>query len=264
VYPDALALPGCQNDLLKAVGAVTKVILVLIHGGPVTIIDALNSNFVIGVIDAFYPGPRGGDAVASAIFGDYNPGGRLPTTMFQSSKDIPAITNYDMVTSPGFTYKWYSGTNTPVLPFGFGLSYTTFTYSDLTISATTISVCTAINVTFTVTNSGTKTGDEVVQLYISSPKQSYPVPTKSLQGYKRIRSLASGAKVTQTFTISAFSMHTPDNNGNRYINPGAYTFYIGGRQPSSNVTGLLTGTFTVTGSSTLVSNCKGAPLTYAC
>jgi beta-D-xylosidase 4 len=105
VYPDALALPGCQLNLLKAVGAVTKVVLVLIHGGPVTIPDALQQDYVIGIIDAFYPGPRGGDAVASAIFGTYNPGGRLPTTMYTSSKDIPAITNYDMTTTPGFTYK---------------------------------------------------------------------------------------------------------------------------------------------------------------
>jgi len=263
--PDALALPGCQNDLLKAIGAVSKVILVLIHGGPITIPDALNNDYVIGVIDAFYPGPRGGDAVASAIFGDYNPGGRLPTTMYQSSKDIPSLTNYDMTTSPGFTYKWYSGVNAPLLNFGYGLSYTTFSYTNLSISNTSVSVCTPINVTFTLTNTGTRSGDEVMQLYVAPPKPTgYLVPKKSLQNYKRIRKLTAGSKVTQTWTISAYSMHTVDNNGNRYVQPGTYTFYIGGTQPTTNLTGFLTGSFSLTGSATLVTNCKGAPITYVC
>jgi len=87
---------------------------------------------------------------------------------------------------------------------------------------------------------------------------------KSLQNYKRIRNLIAGGKITQTWTISAYSMHTVDNNGNRYVQPGAYTFYIGGTQPTTNLTGFLTGTFTLTGSATLVSTCKGAPTTYVC
>jgi len=264
VYDDALALPGCQGNLLTAVSAVAPVVLVLVHGGPVTVTNAVNSNNVIAILDAFYPGPRGGDAVAATLFGDYNPGGRLPNTIFQSSTNIPDITNYDMVTSPGFTYKWYSGNAVPLFKFGYGLSYTTFNYSNLIVSSSTVDICENITLTFTITNTGSMIGDELAQLYISSPKQpSYPVPQKSLQGYKRIKSIPIGGKVTDNFIISAYSKHTVDGNGKRYINPGSYTFYIGGRQPDT-LTGILSGPFTVTGSSTLVSECKNSPITYAC
>jgi len=219
-----LELPIVQDKLLKVVQATgTPVVLVLLNGSAVSVQWADEN--VPAILEAWYPGQAGGTAVAEALFGQTNPGGRLPVTVYRSTSDLPAFENYDMENR---TYRYFAGE--PLYPFGFGLSYTTFAYRNLTVNPETIKAGETVTVTADVENTGARAGDEVAQLYLKDKEASLPVPRLSLQGFTRIR-LEPGEKQTVSFTLTKEQMSFADENGQWILEPGEFTVWIGGRQP---------------------------------
>ena len=145
-----------------------------------------------------YPGQAAGTAIADILFGDYNPAGRLPLTFYKNVGDIPAFENYNM---DGFTYRYFKGE--PLFPFGYGLSYTTFEYGEPTLSKTALSVSEnqSITVSVPVLNTGTRDGEEVIQLYIADKESKDPRPIKDLRGFERV-TLKVGETKTVSFNLS--------------------------------------------------------------
>jgi beta-glucosidase len=218
-----LNLPAVQEQLLDAVVATGKpVIVVLTSGGAMSINNAqAKAN---AILLAGYPGQQGGNAIADVLFGDYNPAGRLPVTYYKSVDQIPAFENYDM---KGKTYRFFS--QEPLYPFGFGLSYTTFTYSNLVIPQTAVAGD-KVKVSVTVKNSGKMDGDEVVQLYLTDEKASTPRPIRQLEGFERI-SLKAGESKQVDFTLDSRQFSIINNKEKRVIEPGYFTISVGGKQP---------------------------------
>ena len=225
-----IALPKVQEQLLKDLQALGKpVVLVLLNGSAVAVNWA--NEHVPAILDAWYPGEEGGTAIADVLFGDYNPGGRLPVTFYKSADQLPPFTDYGM---QGRTYRYFKGE--PLYPFGFGLSYTQFSYSKLRLSAGTINAGQELKVTAEVANTGDRAGEEVVQLYLSDVKASVPVPIRSLAGFKRVF-LKPGEKQSVSFTINAGQMSLIDDNGKRLIEPGEFELSIGGGQRTTYARG---------------------------
>ena len=180
------------------------------------------------IIEAWYPGQAGGTAIADVIFGDYNPGGRLPVTFYKSIDQIPAFDDYDM---KGKTYRYFEGV--PLYEFGYGLSYTTFEYKAENMPDA-IKAGSAAEVSVTVSNTGKYDGDEVVQLYVSLPADKYRVPVRSLQGFKRIR-LKAGESQKVSFSLKPEQMQTLDENNKPVIPEGDMLISVGGKQPDAKV-----------------------------
>ncbi|MBN1429932.1 MAG: glycoside hydrolase family 3 C-terminal domain-containing protein [Anaerolineae bacterium] len=220
----SLDLPPIQQKLLEAVYATgTPTIVVLINGSAVSI-NWANEN-VPAILEAWYPGQAGGTAVAEALFGLTNPGGRLPVTFYQSASDLPDFKDYSMENR---TYRYFSGQ--PLYAFGFGLSYTTFTYSNLQITPEEVQSGDPVAVQVEVENTGEVMGDEVVQLYLKDVEASLPVPLLQLQGFTRIR-LEPGQKQTIEFTLTERQMSFADDNGKWVLEPGDFKVWVGGQQP---------------------------------
>ena len=219
----ALNLPATQERLFSEIVATGKpVFVVLASGGAVAINDEQAK--ASAIILAGYGGQQGGNALADVLFGDYNPAGRLPVTYYRSVNDIPAFDNYDM---KGRTYRYFTGT--PLYPFGYGLSYTTFAYSDLKVPQKAIAG-EKIKVSVTVKNTGKVPGDEVVQLYLTDEKGSTPRPVRQLEGFTRI-SLKPGESRVVEFVLEPRQFSMINNLGKRVIEPGYFTISIGGKQP---------------------------------
>ncbi len=218
-----LNLPKTQSDLMEAIKATGKpIVLVLINGSALSInFAAENMN---AILTAGYPGQEGGNAVADVIFGDYNPAGRLPVTYYKSVEQLPAFENYDM---EGRTYRYFR--QVPLYPFGFGLSYTNFKYSGLNIPAEA-KIGDKINVSVKVTNTGDRDGDEVVQLYLTDEKASSPRPIRQLEGFQRI-SLKKGESKTVQFTLEPRQLSMINNKDKQVVEPGWFTISLGGEQP---------------------------------
>src|SRR5215217_4374285 len=240
-----LNLPEAQENLLKAVVATGKpVVLVLLNGSALAVNWA--SNNVPGILEAWYPGEEGGTAVADVLFGDYNPGGRLPVTFYKSTGDLPAFRDYSM---DGRTYRYYKGE--PLYPFGYGLSYTNFTYNNLKVTRR-VKVTGKIEISVDVQNAGTRAGDEVAQLYVTDVAASVPVPIRALKGIKRFY-LAPGEKRHLTFTLTPRDLTLIDSRGKRILEPGEFRVSVGGKQPGfagaadAKTTQVLTSSFTVVG-----------------
>ena len=196
-----LNLPGQQEQLLEAVaGAGVPTVLVLQNGRPLTIPWA--AAHVGAILEAWYPGERGSQAIAETLFGDNNPAGRLPVSFPRTIGQLPD--EYDRDVSVQGKYIAGEGDLSPVYPFGFGLSYTTFRYGRPTVSAATISATGPETVSVDVTNTGDREGDEVVQLYLHKPTASVDLPAKALRGFSRIH-LKPGETKTVSFTL------TPDD-----------------------------------------------------
>jgi beta-glucosidase len=153
---------------------------------------------VPAILTAFYDGQEQGTAIADALFGDFNPGGKLTTTWYTGSATLPPIGDYDL--RKGRTYLYYNGT--PLYPFGFGLSYTTFAYTNFAMEPATISPTGSATITVDVTNTGSRAGDEVVQLYAHDAFASVPRPLKELRGFRRIH-LEPGESQSVAFTLAA-------------------------------------------------------------
>jgi beta-glucosidase len=218
-----LNLPAAQEKLLDAVTSTGKpVIVVLTNGGALSVNKAQEK--AAAVLLAGYGGQQGGNALADVLFGDYNPAGRLPVTYYKSIDQIPAFENYDMT---GKTYRFFS--QEPLYPFGYGLSYTTFKYSDLSLPLTAVAG-EKVSIKATVTNTGKVAGDEVVELYLTDEKASTPRPIRQLEGFTRISLKAGESKVVElVLDPRQFSMI--NNKTKRVIEPGYFTISVGGKQP---------------------------------
>ncbi|HYQ56355.1 MAG TPA: glycoside hydrolase family 3 C-terminal domain-containing protein [Draconibacterium sp.] len=218
-----LKLPKTQRELMKAVEATGKpVILVLLNGSALAVNWA--SENVEAILSAGYPGQEGGNAVADVLMGDYNPAGRLPVTYYKSVDQLPPFEDYDMENR---TYKYFNGE--PLYPFGFGLSYTTFTYSDLKL-AKKVKVGDAVEINAKVTNSGKTKGEEVVQLYLTDIVASTPRPKYQLEGFQRI-ALEPGETKIVKFVLQPRQFSIIGADDKRIIEPGDFTLFVGGSQP---------------------------------
>lgn len=241
----SLNLPAIQEELLAAViGTGKPVVVVLMNGGPVA--SRLAEEEAAAVILAGYPGGEGGNAVADVIFGDYNPAGRLPVTYYSSVDQLPSFDDYDMANR---TYRYFKGT--PLYPFGYGLSYTTFDYSDLVVPGKAVTGS-DVPLQVTVTNTGKVAGDEVIELYLTDEKASTPRPVRQLEGFKRIH-LEPGESRTVDFAIKAYQFSLISDREKRVIEPGWFTVAVGGKQPGFTgtidppFTGFLTSRVRLTG-----------------
>jgi beta-glucosidase len=195
----SLDIPAAQERLLERIVAVGKpTVLVLMSGSAVSTNWA--AEHVPAILEAWYPGQAAGTAIADVLFGDANPGGRLPITFYKSATDLPPFEDYRMA---GRTYRFFGGT--PLYPFGHGLSYTTFAYRNLRISAERLAAGDTVTVSVDVTNTGTRAGDEVVQLYVQYPDSKVERPRNDLRGYRRV-ALAQGETRTVTFPLAAASL----------------------------------------------------------
>jgi beta-glucosidase len=237
-----LDLPPVQERLLQAIYETgTATIVVLINGSALSINWA--NEHIPAILEAWYPGQAGGTAVAEALLGLTNPGGRLPVTFYSSTSDLPAFDNYSMENR---TYRYFTGQ--PLYPFGFGLSYTTFTYRNLQIVPAKVKPGDPVSIQVEVENTGQHVGDEVVQLYLKEVQASLPVPLLQLQGFTRIR-LATGEKQTVQFTLTAEQMSFADEIGKWVLEPGEFKVWVGGQQPNQRIgpqpANVMEGQFTV-------------------
>ena len=237
----SIDLPAVQEDLLKAVAATGKPLIVVLQNGSALAVNWA-SEHAAAILEAWYPGEEGGTAIAETLAGDNDPGGRLPLTFYSSLDQVPPFTDYSM---KGRTYKYFSGK--PLFAFGYGLSYTTFAYSDLKGPAL-VTAGQPAKVEATVTNSGAVAGDEVAELYLTQPR-AFETPIRVLAGFRRVH-LAPGESAQIDFTISPRSLGQVNEQGDRIILPGQYTVSIGGTQPGDSAS-IVTGTFTIAGQEVL-------------
>ncbi|MGQ1890745.1 glycoside hydrolase family 3 C-terminal domain-containing protein [Thermophagus sp. OGC60D27] len=219
-----IKLPKVQTELVKSVMALGKpVVLVLLNGSALAI--NWEAEHVPAILEAWYPGQAGGTAIADVLFGDYNPAGRLPVTFYKSVEQLPPFDDYSM---NGRTYQYFKGE--PLYPFGFGLSYTTFNYSNLVVPDV-VEAGKEMTISVEVTNAGKRDGDEVVQLYVSHPGVENTA-LRSLQGFERI-SLKAGETKTVSFTLKPeqLAVYHPENG--LYVPEGKVMFSVGGTQPNA-------------------------------
>ena len=236
----SLGLPGVQEELLKELHATgTPVVLVLMTGSAVAINWAEEN--LPAILTAWYPGQEGGHAVADVLFGDYNPSGRLPVTFPRNLDQLPPFRDYDM---DGHTYRFME--EEPLYRFGYGLSYTTFEYTDLRLSQETISPDETVVVSATVTNVGGCPGEEVAQFYISDLDASVPVPLRHLEGIQRLR-LAPEQSTTVAFEVRPEHLAAYDEDGRPFVEAGEFELSIGGGQPVDPASHSATGTLVVEG-----------------
>lgn len=220
-----IVLPPLQQNLLEQLHQLGKpVVLVLINGGAVSVPWA--NAHLPAILEAWYPGQAAGTAIADVLFGDYNPGGRLPVTVYRSLDDLPGFHDYDMTNR---TYRYFTGE--PLYPFGYGLSYTDFAYRNLRLSRETLADGQALAVTVDVQNVGQRAGDEVAQLYLRHLNASIPAPRHSLQGFQRL-ALQPGETRRVTFTLESRQFSLVSAAGERVLEPGEVQIFVGGGQPS--------------------------------
>jgi len=234
-----LEMPRAQEDLLKAVAALNKpLVLVLMNGSALAVNWA--RDHVPAIMEAWYPGQAGGTAIADVLFGDYNPAGRLPVTFYKSVDQLPPFTDYNM---KGRTYRFFTGE--PLFPFGYGLSYTTFAYHKLSVPKQ-VNSGDSVRVSVEVENTGAVTGEEVVQLYLSRSAGQGPI--RSLESFRRI-ALRPKERQTVEFTLTPRQLARVNANGARIVEPGTFEISVGGSQPGKDATGIAQGSFQITGAS---------------
>jgi len=205
----SIELPGAQQRLLERIVAVGKpTVLVLLNGSALAVNWAQTN--VPAIVEAWYPG-QAGNAIADVLFGDYNPAGRLPVTFYGSVSDLPAFDDYRMA---GRTYRFFKGQ--PLYPFGHGLSYTTFTYANLRTSADSAGTNDTLLVSVDVANSGKRSGDEVVQMYVEHVGSSVERPIRDLRGYRRL-TLEPGETRAVQLPLPISSLAYWDGNGHRWV-----------------------------------------------
>jgi beta-glucosidase len=218
---DQLDLVGRQNDLVRAVKETGKpVVVMLINGGPLSINYVAES--VPAILEGFYLGEETGTGVADVLFGDYNPSGKLPVSFPRSVGQLPIYYNYKPTARRGYLYT----SKEPLFPFGYGLSYTTFDYSNLKVAPARIGAGGRTEVSVTVRNTGRRAGDEIVQLYIRDLVSSVTRPVKELKDFKRI-TLAPGESKTITFVITPDKLSFLNINMERVVEPGQFDIMVG-------------------------------------
>ncbi len=226
----SLNLPKVQEDLLSQVVALGKpTVLVLMNGSGLAVNWA--RDYVPAIVEAWYPGQAGGTAIADVLFGDYNPGGRLPVTFYRSANDLPPFTDYSM---KGKTYRFFTGE--PLFPFGYGLSYTKFAYSKLMVPEKSVAG-EDVKISVDVSNVGDRAGDEVVELYVKVPPARFTrageygtPPIRSLAGFRRV-TLAPKEHKTVEFTLTARQLALVNALGESVVWPGTIEISVGGVQP---------------------------------
>jgi beta-glucosidase len=219
----SLGLPEPQLDVLKALHATGKPVVFVLMNGSAVAVNWADEN-IPAIVEAWYPGGQGGDAVAGLIAGDYSPAGRLPVTFYRSADDLPDFSDYTM---KGRTYRYFDGE--VLYPFGYGLSYTSFKYGKPKLSKKSIKADGETVVSVEVTNTGDMDGDEVVQLYVTHPGVS-PSPIRALKGFERVH-LKKGEKKTVSFTLKDRALSVVREDGDRYIPQGEIELWVGGGQP---------------------------------
>ncbi|WP_246193432.1 glycoside hydrolase family 3 protein [Pseudoxanthomonas suwonensis] len=217
-----IRLPSTQQKLLEAVHATGKPVVLVLTTGSALGIDWAKQN-VPGILLAWYPGQRGGNAVADVLFGDYNPAGRLPVTFYSADEKLPPFDDYAM---KGRTYRYFTGK--PLFPFGHGLSYTSFGYSGLKLDRRRAAAGDEVTVSVTVKNHGKRAGDEVVQLYLAPVKPQRERALKELRGFQRVH-LQPGESRTLSFTVvPERDLRVYDEAAGRYtVDPGRYEVQVG-------------------------------------
>ncbi|KAM9320137.1 uncharacterized protein PAF06_004614 [Gastrophryne carolinensis] len=251
-----LSLPGLQSTLLKDAvesAAGRPVILLLFNAGPVDITWAKESEGVHAILECFFPAQAAGTAIAKVLTGadGANPAGRLPATWPAGMDQVPAMENYTM---QGRTYRYY-GSQVPLYPFGYGLSYTTFQYSDLILKPSLLHPCETLHLTINVKNTGLKIGDEVVQVYMSWSSASVPVPQWQLVGIQRV-TIPAGKSVTVMMAVLPRQRAVWTDHW--VLEPGQFVLHAGGQQPFQETkmpSNILQANFTVKGASYLLEEC---------
>jgi len=243
-----IGLPQEQEELLRAIAATGKpVVLVLLNGSAVAVNWAAEN--VPAIVELWYPGQAAGTALADVLFGNVSPAGRLPVTFYKSVDQLPPFSNYNM---DGRTYRYFKGE--PLFPFGHGLSYTRFEYTNL---RTPVSARAGepVAISVDVKNVGARMGEEVVQLYATEVGASVPVPVRALQGFRRI-SLKPGEKRTVSFVLEPRQISVINAQAKRVVEPGTIEISVGGKQPGfkgvadTHTSGVVIGRFALTGPQT--------------
>jgi beta-glucosidase len=228
-----ITMPPTQQALLEAVhGTGTPVVLVLINGSALAVEWA--DRYVPAIVEAWYPGQAGGTAIADVLFGDYNPAGRLPVTFYRSLDQLPSFEDYAMRGengAKGRTYRYFR--ETPLYPFGHGLSYTRFSYRDLTVTPSGD----GLDVVATVENVGDREGDEVAQVYVSDAQPTPAAPICHLEAFARVP-LAPGEAKTVAFHLTREQFAHVNDAGERVFELGAFDIWVGGGQPGTSAPGL--------------------------
>ena len=218
-----LNLPGLQEEVLKTIYASGKpVVLVLLSGSALAVNWA--DEHIPAIIQGWYPGAQGGKALARMIFGEVNPEGKLPVTFYRSTDELPAFTDYSM---KGRTYRYM--TNEALYPFGYGLSYTSFEYSDVAVDTTCVTE-EGVDITATVTNVGDMAGGETVQVYVKVCREG--TPNAQLKGIQKLH-LAAGESTVVDIHLPKEAFGLFDEEGQLRIEEGAVKVYIGGQAPDS-------------------------------
>ena len=204
----SILLPKVQRDLIDSVAALGKPFIVVLCNGSPLAFDTAKPN---AILEAWYYGQRGGDAVADAILGDYNPAGRLPLTFYRDDRDLPPFEDYSFANR---TYLHFKGK--PLYAFGHGLSYTTFSYEKFTLSASTARTTDTITASVTIKNSGPRDGDEVIQLYATAQNPLVPMPLRQLVGFQRVP-LKAGETKTVDIALPIQRLRRWDESRNDYV-----------------------------------------------
>ncbi|HEX5182861.1 MAG TPA: glycoside hydrolase family 3 C-terminal domain-containing protein [Allosphingosinicella sp.] len=238
----SLDIPAPEEALVRAVAAAGKPLVVVLTSGS-ALAARWEKAHADAILEAWYPGEEGGSAVANILSGAANPSGRLPVTFYEDVSQLPNFEDYSM---RGRTYRYFAGT--PLWPFGYGLSYTSFTYGDLALPKAPIRAGAPLHASVRVTNSGQAAGDEVVQLYLKFPNVP-GAPIRALRGFRRIH-LAPGASETVTFDLTPRDLSMVNTAGDIIVPAGRYNVSIGGGQPGSGLPAA-TGAFSLTGQATL-------------
>ena len=217
-----LNLPGLQQEVLEAIYASGKpVVLVLLSGSALAVSWA--DEHIPAIIQGWYPGAQGGRALASVLFGDYSPEGKLPVTFYRTTEELPDFTDYSM---KGRTYRYM--TQKALYPFGYGLSYTDFELSNITLSQDTVDKDSEITVKAILKNTGKMAGAETVQVYVKADREG--TPNAQLKALKKVE-LAAGEEKEVTLTLSAKSFGLHNENGDMVLGEGDYLVYVGTQQP---------------------------------
>ena len=221
----SLDLPKDEEDLLEALKTTGKPLVVVLMNGSALSVNWANEH-ADAILDAWYSGEEGGTAVAQTLAGANNPAGRLPVTFYKGVDQLPAFEDYSMKNR---TYRYFEGQ--PLYPFGYGLSYSKFEYSNLTLSSATLKAGDSLSVDTDVRNTSQRDGDEVVELYLSFP-QSPAAPRHALRGFMRIH-VGAGATQHVHFILDARDLSEVDDKGDRIVASGAFRITLGGGLPGT-------------------------------
>ncbi len=226
----SIELPDVQLQMLEALAATGKPLVVVLMNGSALAVN-WSEQHANAILEAWYPGARGGEAIVDTLLGKNNPAGRLPVTFYSSTKELPPFEEYSMANR---TYRYFKGTT--LYGFGYGLSYSHFTFNHLKLSSDSLSAGTPLTVTADVTNTSKIAGDEVPELYLEYP-QSDGAPLRALAAFKRVH-IAPGATEHVSFTLKPRQLSHVQADGQRVVSAGTYTVFVGESQPLSGANGV--------------------------